>query len=446
MADFPITYFIDLNLSTQLGAIAGTTFSIPLILTDEGTYDDSDKVRTYTSIESVAEDWATSTDAYKKAADMFAQEVPPDTIKIATCETYVAQVQTITFSGDIVTGNTVTAEIDGETLTQAFDTDHLTTITALAAQIAALDGVSTATVGGSGNRVITVTAQTTGVPVDIDSVAVTGGASQATAAILTTVENQGPVDDLTTLITDHDDNFYFVLYTDETLARVKVLAAYVQTLDKIFVTKTNAAEALDSGDSTDIGSVIKASSYYNTGVFYSDDSDHQADACLIGWFASKEPGSVGLNGKTFIGLVADDLTQTQQAALATKYYLQYGTIGDTSVLRDPPRSDGMYLDQVRDKHAFKAKIQLDMLNFLFAQKKIPYTEDGISQVLSALKASLEESVADGLIASYDEPTAPTLSSISAINKANRYLPDIEVVAYAAGAIYKITINATLTQS
>ncbi len=98
-----------------------------------------------------------------------------------------AQVQTIVFDADIITGNTVMIDVDGVTLTQAFDTNHLTSITALADQIAAEPGVSTATVGGSGNRTITVTAAVRGTDVVLENEEVTGGVSQATITITETV-------------------------------------------------------------------------------------------------------------------------------------------------------------------------------------------------------------------------------------------------------------------
>lgn len=98
-----------------------------------------------------------------------------------------SQVQTFVFSADIITGNTVAVDVDGVSLTQAFDTDHLTSITALAAQIAAEPGVLTAAVGGGSNRTITVTAAVHATDVVLDNEGVTGGASQATITITETV-------------------------------------------------------------------------------------------------------------------------------------------------------------------------------------------------------------------------------------------------------------------
>lgn len=98
-----------------------------------------------------------------------------------------AQVQTFVLSADAITGNTIAVTVDGVDLTQAFDTNHLTTMNALAAQIQAQPGVSTAVVGGSGNRTITVTGAVNGQDVELTDEGITGGVSQATITITETV-------------------------------------------------------------------------------------------------------------------------------------------------------------------------------------------------------------------------------------------------------------------
>ncbi len=75
-------------------------------------------------------------------------------------------------SGNIVVGGVTTA------YTETFASTHLATMQALAAEIQAIDGVLTATVGGANNRTITVISDP-GVDVYFASGAVTLGASQA---------------------------------------------------------------------------------------------------------------------------------------------------------------------------------------------------------------------------------------------------------------------------
>ena len=100
---------------------------------------------------------------------------------------YTGEVEifTLTFDADIITGNSIACTIDGTALSAVpFDTDHLTTMNNLAAAITALASVTSATVGGGGNRVITVTGANEGDEMSTGSSAtVTGGASQANVTV-----------------------------------------------------------------------------------------------------------------------------------------------------------------------------------------------------------------------------------------------------------------------
>lgn len=85
--------------------------------------------------------------------------------------------QTLTLDADFVASNTITGYVDGVQITQAFDTDHATTMAALADKIAALSGVSSATVSSA--RVITVTPVDQEAGISLVAFTITGGASQA---------------------------------------------------------------------------------------------------------------------------------------------------------------------------------------------------------------------------------------------------------------------------
>lgn len=87
-------------------------------------------------------------------------------------------ISTITFVGDFVTANTVTLKVNGETVGPVtFDTDHGTTLAALADEIDDLEGISASVTGA---RVITVVGQDI-TPVVTDIV-VASGASQTTGS------------------------------------------------------------------------------------------------------------------------------------------------------------------------------------------------------------------------------------------------------------------------
>lgn len=95
------------------------------------------------------------------------------------------QVQTIVFSANIITGNSIAASVNGNNLSAtAFDTDNATTLTDLATKIAAQPGVASAV--SDGTHTITVTTSTNGALTVIPNPVVTGGASQATATVTQT--------------------------------------------------------------------------------------------------------------------------------------------------------------------------------------------------------------------------------------------------------------------
>lgn len=94
------------------------------------------------------------------------------------------QVQTIVFSADIVASNSIAGVVAGTALTATvFDTNNATTLTALAAKIAAQPNITSA--ASDGTRTITVTSD------QDETIALTGfvvtlGASQATVEITET--------------------------------------------------------------------------------------------------------------------------------------------------------------------------------------------------------------------------------------------------------------------
>ena len=89
----------------------------------------------------------------------------------------------VAFSADFVTSNSIAITVNGTAITQAFSSNHLTTMNALIAQIEALANISCAldaTDTNSRTFFITQTGDLDAIPT---SIAVTAGASQATATV-----------------------------------------------------------------------------------------------------------------------------------------------------------------------------------------------------------------------------------------------------------------------
>ena len=94
---------------------------------------------------------------------------------------FFIQVQNFEFGGALVTDNTVSVDVNGTTITQAFDTDSETTITALAAQIATHAAVRSA--ANIGDFIIHIETKYPGQTVALENYSVTGGASQVSITV-----------------------------------------------------------------------------------------------------------------------------------------------------------------------------------------------------------------------------------------------------------------------
>lgn len=95
------------------------------------------------------------------------------------------EVYTIVFDADIITGNTIEGELEGTPISVPFNTDHDTTMADLEAAVEAIDGVLSATVGGTGNRTLTVVSDAD-TELTYGEFEVTGGASQAGVVVTQT--------------------------------------------------------------------------------------------------------------------------------------------------------------------------------------------------------------------------------------------------------------------
>jgi len=108
-------------------------------------------------------------------------------IRLSNINTGVRERYNLTFAGPIVTGSTITAVVNGETVTQTFATNSDATLAALAVKLAALDSINEAVVqtvaGGVDNdRTILIVAQQPGAAqLNISSVVVSGGSANPIA-------------------------------------------------------------------------------------------------------------------------------------------------------------------------------------------------------------------------------------------------------------------------
>jgi len=438
-----ISDIVDVTIQRQTKVVSKRGFGIPLIL-GSTAWVGADIVREYSTINDVLDDFLSTDPEYLAASALFGQTPAPSTIKIGQKAAAAAQVQTIVFSADIITANTIACTIDGVALAATpFNASNPQTLTDFAATIQAVAGVTTAVSDGA--HTITVTAATAGIPVIISGVLVTLGVTQATAVIATTTPNHGPAEDLTE-ISHVDDDWYLLINTDRTEAFVLQTAFAIESRKKLFITCSDDTDIYDAVSTADIAYILSAANYERTAVIFNETMTDYPDAAWAGRVLPEDPGSATWKFKVLSGITASNLTPTQLTALKNKECNVVTDYLNQSITQEGTVAEGEYLDIMRGTDWLQARIEENVYTLFVNEDKVPYTDAGVTQVKNMIRAPLQQAVDNGLLVSDPMPevTAPLVANVSSTDKGNRLLPDVEFTAQYAGAIHKVEIDGVVT--
>jgi hypothetical protein len=362
-----------------------------------------------------------------------------------------AQIDTLTFSAALITGNSVIVTADGTALSaEAFDTDNATTLTAIAAAIQALASVTTAV--SDGTDTITVTWADNAV--HTLSAAVTGGASQATATA-TRTQNASTTDTIVEAITDaidKDNDWYGLGIHSRLDADILAASAYIQGIGssnpKLFVAQSDDAGIIDATVTSDIASQVQALSRFRTVVVY-----HALDAEYhdLGWLGGQlptDPGSISWAFKSIASVTPDDLTDSEKNAAFSKAANTYTTINGLNITEQGKTSDSPFewIDVIRGVDWMTINIAADILDLLAQLDKLPYTNNGLDLVKSTVLNRLRIAQGQGILTDDSDPvvTVPSIASIPATDRANRVLNNVKFTGILAGAIVRINVRGTVT--
>jgi len=299
----------------------------------------------------------------------------------------------IAFDADLITGNLIDMDVNSVSMPQvAFNTDHDTTMDDLVTALDGMTGVDAELYGDADNRKVRISSP--GVNILIENALVTGGVSQANITI-----------------------------------------KYAS-----------------------IGAELKDESNDRAGVFYHSESASSVypDAGFLGTIATYTPGSYTGAYKQLSNVSVIDLTPTQSKNAHDKNVNTYQEIGGVNVTRYGTVAEGEYYDIMVGIDWTKARIQESIYSLLVNQPKVPYTEEGIASVESAIATVLDIGIANGLFSPHAfDPTSkeriggyfievPALSSIPTQDKADRFLQNVKFTAWLAGAIHKVKVEGTVT--
>jgi len=484
MSTIPVRDIVNVTIQVAALAPAAPTFSRVLCVGSATRLPSYDRLRLYTSLAGVAEDFQSTDSEYAFATTFFARTPMPKELMIgrrliaAFAGTLKSGLRSTTLSDyTAVTAGGFDINIDG-TVRQVhgIDLHSCADLAAVAAavQTAVQAELASTTVTYDGANFV-VTSPTTGVNSIVGyAVAPTTTATTDLSVIMGLTALKGalraaggaaeaPVDSLTAL-GRIDGSWYGFGFTKE-VADDDLLAASVwaEANAKFHAITYASPAAYDGTSSADLGSRLKAAGLTRTLIQFSSTTDYAvASAAACGFQVNYDQinSTITLEFKQEPGVVPENLTATQYAALKAKNYCYLATVSNGFVmLFNTKTPSGRFFDEIVNLDWFAADLSNNAFTALATSPtKVAQTDKGMEVLLQAAAITCEKAVRNRLAAAavwthdgfgalatgdflqqgyylYAEPVA----SQSDADRAARVTPPIQGALCGAGAFHSLDI-------
>lgn len=231
----------------------------------------------------------------------------------------------------------------------------------------------------------------------------------------------------------------------------------------LFGVTTQEAGVLSAVSTSDIAYILSAAGYKRTLVQYSSTNayavasylarlltvDYNGNATVITMMYKQEPG-----------ITAENLTPTQLNALTAKncnVFVAYNN--NTAIVQNGVQCSGDFSDIITDTDWLAVTMQTALYNLLYqSNSKIPQTDAGVHQLVTAIESVCSQAVANGTLAPGTWTQggfgalqsgqylakgfyvyAPAVASQTAADRSARRSPTIQVAAKLAGAIHTVDV-------
>lgn len=464
-------------------AAALRNFGAMLLLGSSAVIDTTERIRKYTGLTGVANDFSMTSPEYLAAALFFGQTPTPSLLYIGrwaqAATSGVLHGAVLSAAAQALANFTAVSNggmkisVDGSLKTLgSINLSGATNLNGVASLITtALAGAAVVTWNASYSR-FDVTSATTGT-----SSAVLFATAPSTgtdiSALLGLQSTQGgsqvagiAAESLATAVSVHaqNNNWYGLTVAASSVADSDHLAVaqFVEgaTPSRVYGITTQAAATLDPTSTTDLAYQLKALGYNRTCIQYSSSSPY-AVASLMGRAFTVDftanLSTITVKFKQEPGVTAESINETQAAALKAKncnVFVNYDN--STAIIQEGVMSGGWFFDERHGLDWLQNSAQTAVWNALYeSQTKIPQTDGGVNQLVTALEHdALDIAVDNGLFA----PglwTGPDIGAISngqtltkgyyvyvppvanqaTADRAARKAPAMQVAGKLAGAIH-----------
>jgi hypothetical protein len=492
---------VNISVSLTPNAAGLRNFGAFIVLGDSDVIDTQSRIRSYSTLPSVGLDFPTTAPEYQAAKIFFGQKRQPSQLYIgawartATSGALIGgvlgatQQQITNFTA--VTNGGLNITVNGTVIpVTGINLSAVTNLNGVASALqTALGGVAivifnptsgffeveSATTGPA-STVSFASAPSSGT----DLSALMGLTSTSGGFVVTGIAAESALA-AATIVTAMTNNWYGLVFAASVMpsdADYTAVAGFIQgaSPSRIFGVTTQEAAALNAQSSTDIASQLQALGYSRVFTQYSSSSPHAVMAI---------PGIVStvdfLGDNTLytlmfqqeVGVVAETLTEPQARALAAKncnvsvnYNISTTSGAQIGILQQGTMANGTYFDVIHGTDWLQNFIQTNLFNLYIqaAPGKIPGTDAGVTQNVTNITQSLEQSVTNGLVAPgvWTGPDigaikngqmlsqgyyvfAPPASSRSAAQAAARQTPVMQVAIKLAEAFHGANVLLNVNQ-
>lgn len=438
-----LSSIVALTISIESAKLSRAGFGTPLIAAYTSVF--ADRVKSYGSLTEMTDDgFATTDPAYKCAAKVFGQNPSPSIVKIGrrtraysqsvdlipteTTEGFVYEFSIVSPDGSVTAiSYTVGAGADVEAVC-----DGLNPLIDAATDVSATDNTTH----------ITIDADNAGELFDITGIK----GKNSGFELADGTADPGIAADLAEIAAFDADWYGLLLDYGGQLTHVAA-AAWAETQRVLLGVDFTVTDCEDGASTTDEAYLLKNSAYSRTFGYYGRDSLlHYSAAAAMGEAFPYAPGSQTWAYKTLAGVAASNLSTGGQNALKAKNANYNVAISSVNTTLWGTVASGEYIDVIRGIDWLYVRMQEDVFAALKSVRKVPYTDIGVASMQSTIDARLQAAVAAGVLAAEPAPsvTVPRVADVSAVDKANRLLPDVTFSGTLAGAIHELAIAGTVS--
>ncbi len=237
------------------------------------------------------------------------------------------------------------------------------------------------------------------------------------------------------------------LVGDASGSDIKLAAQWAESNEKLFGFSWTGSEI-----------PIDVTAYNRTYAMYyngTEAADKYGALALMAKCFGYDPGSESWDLKTLGSVSASTLTSAKIKELEKIPSMYYTKVASKNCTMNGKVGSGEWIDIIRFRDWLVSEIQSKVFNYLTANKKVPYTDDGITGVQGQIESVLKSAQNNGAIESDTtdsngtktagyEVTVPKSADISASDKKSRKLRNVKFTAKLTGAINAAYIRGTLT--